>query len=47
MQAFYQQQGMKQSSWLRACVARMRDAAALHGREHLAAALQRLGFPLR
>jgi nitroreductase len=47
MAGFYAEQGMKQSSWRETSVNRVRDAAALHGREHLAERLRQLGFALR
>jgi nitroreductase len=47
MAAFYASQGMKPALWSQHSIDRVLTPAALNGREHLAAALHRLGFGLR
>lgn len=48
MSAFYASQGMKvRGTWSNHSAKRIRDAAALTGRDRLAEALQALGFPLK
>ena len=48
MRAFYASQGMKvRGTWSNHSAKRIRDAAALTGRDRLAEALQALGFPLK
>lgn len=45
--AFYQREGMRADGWSEQGVNRLRDASNLHGREHLAEQLIRMGFGLR
>lgn len=48
MAAFYASQGMKvRGTWSNHSAKRVRDAAALSGRDRLVAALNQLGFPLK
>ncbi len=45
--AFQAEQGMPASAWSQQVVTRLRDAAALHGRDQLSQSLQRAGLSLR
>jgi nitroreductase len=47
MADFYRSQGMKPALWSQHSIDRVLTPAALNGREHLVAALHRLGFGLR
>ena len=47
MARFWASQGMQQGEWSRTAVNRVKNAASLHGREKLVAALHRMGFLLR
>ena len=47
MRAFQREQGMKAIDWTQQCVERVKDAAALRGRDRMRAALGNLGFELR
>lgn len=47
LRAFYTAQGMAPANWSEQTVARLRDAASLHGRDTLRAELAELGFELR
>ena len=47
MRAFQQEQGMKSIDWTQQCFNRVKDAAALRGRDRMREALRNLGFELR
>ncbi len=47
MRVFQQEQGMKPIDWTQQCINRVKDAAALRGRDRMREALANLGFPLR
>ena len=47
MHGFQQEQGMRSIDWTQQCINRVRDAAALRGRDRMRAALRNLGFELR
>jgi len=47
LRRFQKSQGMTEVDWTRFAVERVKDAAALRGRDRLGAILARLGFPLR
>jgi nitroreductase len=47
MRAFQREQGMKAIDWTQQCCARVKDAAALRGRDRMRGALRNLGFELR
>ena len=47
MRAFQREQGMKAIDWTQQCIDRVKDAAALRGRDRMRAALGNLGFELR
>jgi nitroreductase len=47
MHGFQRAQGMRAVDWTAQCMARVKDAAALRGRDRLRAALAALGFTLR
>jgi len=45
--SFQREQGMKELPWTELATERVRDAAALRGRDRMRAALDALGFPVR
>jgi nitroreductase len=47
VRGFQKEQGMKVVDWTRQCMSRVKDAAALRGRDRLGEALRTLGFELR
>ena len=47
LRGFQREQKMGEIDWTRQCLARMKDTAALRGRERMREALANLGFPLR
>jgi len=47
MRGFQREQGMKPIDWTQQCCNRVRDAAALRGRDRMREALRNLGFELR
>ncbi len=47
LRAFQREQAMRPIDWTEQCIDRVKDAAALRGREHMRASLAALGFPLR
>ena len=47
MREFQREQGMKAIDWTQQCFNRVKDAAALRGRDRMRAALRNLGFELR
>jgi nitroreductase len=47
MREFQTEQGMKLTNWTQQCIARVKDAAALRGRDRMGDALRNLGFELR
>ena len=47
LRAFQREQAMRPIDWTRQCIDRVRDAAALRGRETMRESLATLGFPLR
>jgi nitroreductase len=47
MRRFQQEQGMKTIDWTQQCIDRVKDAAALRGRDRMREALRNLGFELR
>ncbi len=47
MRDFQREQGMRAADWSRQSIARVKDAAALRGRDRLRTALRNLGFALR
>jgi nitroreductase len=47
MEGFYAGQGMPPARWSQQCIRRLATPASLNGREHMVAALHRLGFGLR
>ncbi|MBW4089573.1 MAG: NADPH-dependent oxidoreductase [Proteobacteria bacterium] len=47
LHGFQREQGMREVDWTAQCIARVKDAAALRGRDRLRAALRALGFALR
>ena len=47
MRGFQREQGMREVDWTAQCIARVKDAAALRGRDRMRAALAALGFDLR
>jgi nitroreductase len=47
LRVFQQEQGMRVQDWSQQMIARVRDAAALHGRDRMREALANLGFLLR
>ncbi len=47
LKAFSVSQGIGPSGWVGRMLARVADAAALHGRDRMKPALRRLGFPLK
>jgi nitroreductase len=47
MRGFQHEQGMKPIDWTQQCFNRVRDAAALRGRDRMRQALRNLGFELR
>jgi nitroreductase len=47
MRGFQQEQGMKAVDWTQQCINRVKDAAALRGRDRMRDALRNLGFELR
>ncbi len=47
MREFQAEQGMKLTNWTQQCIARVKDAAALRGRDRMRDALRNLGFELR
>jgi nitroreductase len=47
LHGFQREQGMREVDWTAQCIARVKDAAALRGRDRLRAALGALGFALR
>ncbi len=47
IRAFQGEQGMKPLDWTEQATTRVKDTAALHGRDRLRAALNALGFPVR
>jgi len=47
MRAFQREQGMKPIDWTQQCFNRVKDAAALRGRDRMREALRNLGFELR
>ncbi len=44
---FQREQGMRQIDWTQQCINRVKDAAALRGRDRMREALRNLGFELR
>jgi nitroreductase len=47
MRGFQQEQGMRAVDWTQQCIERVKDAAALRGRDRMREALRNLGFELR
>jgi len=47
MREFQREQGMKAIDWTQQCINRVKDAAALRGRDRMRDALRNLGFELR
>ena len=47
VQQFQREQGMRQIDWTQQCINRVKDAAALRGRDRMREALANLGFQLR
>ena len=47
MRGFQQEQGMRAVDWTQQCINRVKDAAALRGRDRMREALRNLGFELR
>jgi len=47
MRGFQQEQGMRVADWTQQCINRVKDAAALRGRDRMREALRNLGFELR
>jgi nitroreductase len=47
MHGFQQEQGMRAVDWTQQCIGRVKDAAALRGRDRMREALRNLGFELR
>ena len=47
MHAFQKEQGMRAVEWTQQCIDRVKDAAALRGRDRMREALRNLGFELR
>ena len=47
LRSFQREQGMREIHWTAQCIARVKDAGALRGRDRLHAALTALGFALR
>lgn len=47
LRAFQQEQGMRAIDWTQQCINRVKDAAALRGRDRMRDALANLGFELR
>jgi hypothetical protein len=47
MREFQAEQGMKAIDWTQQCINRVKDAAALRGRDRMREALLNLGFELR
>jgi nitroreductase len=47
MRGFQQEQGMRAVDWTEQCISRVKDAAALRGRDRMREALRNLGFELR
>ncbi len=47
MREFQREQGMKAIDWTQQCFNRVKDAAALRGRDRMREALRNLGFELR
>ena len=47
VRAFQREQGMRQIDWTQQCIGRVKDAAALRGRDRMREALRNLGFELR
>jgi nitroreductase len=47
MREFQREQGMKAIDWTQQCINRVKDAAALRGRDRMREALRNLGFELR
>jgi nitroreductase len=47
MNGFQKEQGMRAVEWTQQCIGRVKDAAALRGRERMREALRNLGFELR
>jgi nitroreductase len=47
MRDFQQEQGMRAVDWTQQCIDRVKDAAALRGRDRMREALRNLGFELR
>ncbi len=47
LRSFQREQGMREIHWTTQCIARVKDAGALRGRDRLRAALTALGFALR
>jgi len=47
MRGFQKEQGMKAVDWTQRCINRVKDAAALRGRDRMREALRNLGFELR
>ena len=47
MHGFQKEQGMKAVDWTQQCIDRVKDAAALRGRDRMREALRNLGFELR
>jgi hypothetical protein len=45
--SFQREQGMKEIPWTKLAVERVKDAAALRGRDRMRTALDALGFPVR
>ena len=45
--SFQREQGMKAIDWTQQCFNRVKDAAALRGRDRMREALRNLGFELR
>lgn len=47
LRGFQKEQGMKAADWTQQCISRVKDAAALRGRDRMREALRNLGFELR
>jgi nitroreductase len=47
MREFQAEQGMRLTNWTQQCISRVKDAAALRGRDRMLDALRNLGFELR
>ena len=47
MREFQREQGMRPIDWTQQCIDRVKDAAALRGRDRMREALRNLGFELR